>query len=94
MGSAKWMLLWVLMLVLMTTGCASISTFDQRQRGQPLIFSGTRLNVHGICYPGQTPKHFAVQPPAYPWLDLAPSAVLDVLVLPVTVAGAAYFSVT
>lgn len=83
----------VVPLIFLISGCASISTWSHRQPGQPVFFSGTRLNLHAIIQSDTSPEKFAVDAPGYPLLDFVPSATADVLVLPATLSSAIYLSV-
>lgn len=72
----------LLVLVLLSSGCASVRTLDAAQAGAPVIYAGTRLDwysLQGGCYPLE---RFGAQPPKYAALDLPFSAALDTLLLP------------
>lgn len=72
----------LLMVVLLSSGCASVRTLDAAQAGAPVIYSGTRLDwysVQGGCYPVE---RFGAQAPKYAALDLPFSLLLDTLLLP------------
>ena len=59
---------------------------DAAQPGAPLIYAGTRLDwyaLHGGCCPRE---RFGAEAPKYPGLDLPASALLDTLLLPLSVA--------
>ena len=72
----------LLMVVLLSSGCASVRTLDAAQAGAPVIYSGTRLDwysVQGGCYPVE---RVGAQAPKYAALDLPFSLLLDTLLLP------------
>lgn len=79
---------WVLLLApLLLGGCASVRTLDAAKPGAPLIYAGTRLDwyaLHGGCCPLD---HFGAEAPKYPALDLPASALLDTLLLPLSIAA-------
>ena len=72
-------------LILMTAGCASVSTLDAAKPGAPVVYSGTRLDLYvmqgGCC----AKDRFGTEAPRYPALDLPGSALLDTLLLPLSV---------
>ncbi|MBF8756990.1 YceK/YidQ family lipoprotein [Pseudomonas guariconensis] len=77
-----------LMLVLLG-GCATVRTLDANKPGAPLVYAGTRLDLYvmnGGCCPED---RFGAQAPAYPGLDLPGSALLDTLLLPLSLLTAA-----
>jgi len=82
-----------LLLVLQLTGCATARTLDAAKPGAPLVYAGTRLDVYvmngGCC----AKDHFGAEAPSYPGLDLPASALLDTLLLPLsllTVIGVSF----
>ncbi|ATR84910.1 YceK/YidQ family lipoprotein [Pseudomonas sp. FFUP_PS_473] len=82
----------VLALALLS-GCASVRTLDAAKPGAPIVYSGTRLDLYamqGGCCPMD---RFGAEAPAYPGLDLPASALLDTLLLPLsllTVLGVSF----
>jgi uncharacterized protein YceK len=72
------------------TGCATVSTLDANKPGAPVVYAGTRLDLYltqGGCCPQD---RFGTEGPKYPAWDLPGSALLDTLLLPLsllTVAG-------
>lgn len=77
----------LLLAPLLLAGCASVRTLDAAQPGAPLIYSGTRLDwysLNGGCCPLD---HFGAEAPKYPALDLPASALLDTLLLPLSIAA-------
>lgn len=75
------------------SGCASVRTLDAAKPGAPIVYSGTRLDLYamqGGCCPMD---RFGAEAPAYPGLDLPASALLDTLLLPLsllTVLGVSF----
>ncbi|MGX1123877.1 uncharacterized protein YceK [Pseudomonas sp. HLS-6 TE3448] len=86
------LLVMVLALALLS-GCASVRTLDAAKPGAPIVYSGTRLDLYamqGGCCPMD---RFGAEAPAYPGLDLPASALLDTLLLPLsllTVLGVSF----
>lgn len=76
----------LLLAPLLLGGCASVRVLDAAQPGAPLIYAGTRLDwyaLHGGCCPRE---RFGAEAPKYPGLDLPARALLDTLLLPLSVA--------
>lgn len=76
----------LLLAPLLLGGCASVRVLDAAQPGAPLIYAGTRLDwyaLHGGCCPRE---RFGAEAPKYAGLDLPASALLDTLLLPLSVA--------
>lgn len=70
-------------------GCATVRTLDANKPGAPVVYAGTRLDlyvINGGCCPQD---HFGALAPAYPGLDLPGSALLDTLLLPLSLLTAA-----
>lgn len=69
-------------VIVFSSGCASVRTLDAAQAGAPVIYSGTRLDwysLQGGCYPVE---RFGAQAPKYAALDLPLSLLLDTVLLP------------
>ena len=69
-------------------GCATVRTLDANKPGAPVVYAGTRLDwyvMKGGCCPVD---RFGAQAPAYPALDLPGSALLDTLLLPLSLLTA------
>ncbi len=79
--------------MLCTVGCASYRTISTAERGTPLVFSGTRLDVHAILQNDSGLRKFKTEPPSYPWLDLPFSFFLDAMVVPLSASIALYEAV-
>ena len=75
----------VILLALQLAGCATVRTLDAAKPGAPLVYSGTRLDLYvmqgGCC----AMDRFGAEAPSYPGLDLPASALLDTLLLPLSV---------
>jgi uncharacterized protein YceK len=82
----------VVMLAL-TTGCASVSTLNAAKPGAPLVYAGTRLDLYAINGGCCVMDRFGTQAPAWPKVDLPASALLDTVLLPfslLSVIGVGY----
>ena len=80
-------LLPLLLAPLLLGGCASVRTLDAAKPGAPLIYAGTRLDwyaLNGGCCPLD---RFGAEAPKHPGLDLPASALLDTLLLPLSIAA-------
>ncbi|MEE3634576.1 YceK/YidQ family lipoprotein [Pseudomonas sp. AL 58] len=83
----------LVMALALLSGCASVRTLDAAKPGAPIVYSGTRLDLYamqGGCCPMD---RFGAEAPAYPGLDLPASALLDTLLLPLsllTVLGVSF----
>ncbi|WP_223521942.1 YceK/YidQ family lipoprotein [Pseudomonas sp. GL-B-19] len=83
----------ILLLVLQLTGCATARTLDAAKPGAPLVYSGTRLDLYAMNGGCCAKDHFGAEAPSYPGLDLPASALLDTLLLPLsllTVIGVSF----
>ena len=72
------------MLALQLAGCATVRTLDAAKPNAPVVYAGTRLDLYALnggCCPMD---RFGAQAPSYPGLDLPASAVLDTLLLPLS----------
>lgn len=77
----------LLLAPLLLGGCASVRTLDAAKPGAPLIYAGTRLDwyaLNGGCCPLD---RFGAEAPKHPGLDLPASALLDTLLLPLSIAA-------
>lgn len=73
-------------LVLVLSGCASVSTLNASKLGAPIVYSGTRLDwyaIQGGCCPTE---RFGVEAPAYPGFDLPGSLLVDTVLFPLALA--------
>lgn len=83
----------VLSMLLHVGGCASVRTLDAAKPGAPVVYSGARLDWYALQGGCCAMDRFGVSAPAYPGLDLPASALLDTLLLPLsvlTVLGVGY----
>ena len=82
-----------LMALVLLGGCATVRTLDANKPGAPVVYAGTRLDlyvINGGCCPRD---RYGAEAPTYPGLDLPGSALLDTLLLPLsllTAAGAGF----
>ncbi|MNJ35512.1 YceK/YidQ family lipoprotein [Pseudomonas fluorescens] len=81
-------LLGVGLLVLLVSGCATVRTLDAAKPGAPLVYSGTRLDLYALQGGCCAMDRFGAEAPHYPGLDLPGSALLDTLLLPLSVLTA------
>lgn len=72
------------MLALQLFGCASVRTLDAAKPGAPIVYSGTRLDWYALQGGCCAEDRFGAQAPSYPGLDLPASALLDTLLLPLS----------
>ena len=83
----------VMVLVLQLTGCATVRTLDAAKPGAPVVYSGTRLDLYAMNGGCCAMDRFGAEAPGYPGVDLPASALLDTLLLPLsllTVLGVSY----
>ncbi|MFQ6575028.1 YceK/YidQ family lipoprotein [Pseudomonas sp. UM16] len=81
-------LLGVALLGLLVSGCATVRTLDAAKPGAPLVYSGTRLDLYAMQGGCCAMDRFGAEAPNYPGLDLPGSALLDTLLLPLSVLTA------
>ncbi|MDH0646819.1 YceK/YidQ family lipoprotein [Pseudomonas sp. GD03858] len=77
-----------LLMLAQIGGCATVRTLDANKPGAPVVYAGTRLDlyvINGGCCPED---RFGARAPAYPGLDLPGSALLDTLLLPLSLLTA------
>jgi uncharacterized protein YceK len=75
-----------LLLILMSSGCATLRTLDAAKPGAPVIYAGTRLDLYALNNGCCAQERFGAEAPKYPGLDLPASALLDTLLLPFSLA--------
>ena len=75
-------------LALSMTGCATARTLNAAQPGAPLVYAGTRLDLYAMQGGCCAMDRFGAQAPSYPGLDLPASALLDTLLLPLSLLTA------
>jgi uncharacterized protein YceK len=71
-------------------GCGTVSSFAQFHRETPIVYSGTRMDAAAIANDQATLDKFELDPPSAPAVDLPFSVVADTILLPGTLAAAAY----
>ena len=82
----------LVLLAAQLAGCATTRTLDAAKPGAPVVYAGTRLDwytLNGGCCPLD---RFGAEAPTYAGLDLPASALLDTLLLPLSLAAALGFS--
>lgn len=70
------------------SGCATVRTLDAAQPGAPVVYAGTRLDLYAMNGGCCARDRFGAEAPRFPGLDLPGSAVLDTLLLPLSVLTA------
>ncbi|VVP57821.1 hypothetical protein PS838_05842 [Pseudomonas fluorescens] len=75
----------VMVLALQLAGCATVRTLDAAKPGAPVVYSGTRLDLYAMNGGCCAMDRFGAEAPAYPGVDLPASALLDTLLLPLSV---------
>ena len=75
----------ILIFMLSTTGCATLTTASHFTRESPMIYSGTRLDLHASANRTTILQvyrdKYGVEPPAYPKVDLPFSLLFDTIIL-------------
>ncbi|MBU6960623.1 YceK/YidQ family lipoprotein [Pseudomonas sp. CVAP len=74
-----------LLLALQLGGCATARTLDAAKPGAPVVYSGMRLDLYALDGGCCAKDHFGAEAPSYPGIDLPASALLDTLLLPLSV---------
>ncbi|WP_347902220.1 YceK/YidQ family lipoprotein [Pseudomonas purpurea] len=74
-----------LALALQLGGCATARTLNAAQPGAPVVYSGMRLDLYALDGGCCAKDRFGAEAPSYPGLDLPASALLDTLLLPLSV---------
>lgn len=77
-----------LCMSLTLSGCATLRTLDAAKSDAPLVYAGTRLNLYALQGGCCATERFGAEAPAYPAADLPVSALLDTLLLPLSLATA------
>jgi uncharacterized protein YceK len=75
----------MVLLALQLTGCATARTLNAAQPGAPIVYSGTRLDLYAMNGGCCAKDRFGAEAPSYPNVDLPASALLDTLLLPLSV---------
>ncbi|MET1078718.1 MAG: YceK/YidQ family lipoprotein [Pseudomonas sp.] len=76
------------LLLIGLSGCASVATLDAAKPGAPVVYAGTRLDLYALQGGCCAADRFGAEAPRHPGLDLAASALLDTLLLPLSLATA------
>ncbi len=82
----------LVLLAAQLSACATSRTLNAAKPGAPVVYAGTRLDwysLNGGCCPLD---RFGAEAPKYAGLDLPASALLDTLLLPLSLAAALGFS--
>ena len=79
----------LVILALQLGGCATARTLDAAQPGAPVVYAGTRLDLYAMQGGCCAMDRFGAHAPSYPGLDLPASALLDTLLLPLSLLTAA-----
>ncbi|MFJ2288260.1 YceK/YidQ family lipoprotein [Pseudomonas iridis] len=74
----------VIVLALQLAGCATVRTLDAAKPGAPVVYSGTRLDLYALNGGCCAMDRFGAEAPSYPGMDLPASALLDTLLLPLS----------
>jgi len=74
----------VLVLALQLAGCATVRTLDAVKPGAPVVYAGTRLDLYALNGGCCAMDRFGAEAPSYPGVDLPASALLDTLLLPLS----------
>lgn len=74
----------VIALALQLAGCATVRTLDAAKPGAPVVYSGTRLDLYALNGGCCAMDRFGAEAPSYPGVDLPASALLDTLLLPLS----------
>jgi uncharacterized protein YceK len=74
----------IALLALQLAGCATVRTLDAAQPGAPVVYSGTRLDLYAMQGGCCAKDRFGAEAPSYPGVDLPASALLDTLLLPLS----------
>lgn len=81
----RWLVSAMLILTLLTTACATLATAAHFTRESPMIYSGTRLDIHASADHEDIlrsyKEKYSIEPPAYPKLDLPFSVLFDTIIL-------------
>lgn len=70
------------------SGCATVGTLNAKQPDAPLVYAGTRLDLYALEGGCCAEQRFGTAAPTLPGLDLPFSALLDTLLLPLSIPAA------
>ncbi|MGY3641557.1 MULTISPECIES: YceK/YidQ family lipoprotein [Pseudomonas] len=74
----------LIVLALQLAGCATVRTLDAAKPGAPVVYAGTRLDLYALNGGCCAMDRFGAEAPSYPGVDLPASALLDTLLLPLS----------
>ena len=75
----------MVVLALQLAGCATVRTLDAAKPGAPVVYAGARLDLYAMNGGCCAMDRFGAEAPSYPGIDLPASALLDTLLLPLSV---------
>ena len=73
-----------MVLALQLAGCATAQTLNAKKQGATMVYSGTRLDLYAMNGGCCAMDRFGAEAPSYPGVDLPASALLDTLLLPLS----------
>ena len=82
--------LMMVLLSVLSAGCATFRTISEAEPGSPKVFSGARLDITSIAGDEIAIRQFKATPPPYPLVDLPFSLLFDALIFPLTFSVATY----
>lgn len=75
----------MLILLTLSTGCATLTTATHFTKDSPMVYSGARLDIHASAGHEDMLRvykdKYGLEPPAYPRLDLPFSLLFDTIIL-------------
>ena len=74
----------IILLAVQLAGGATARTLDAAKPGAPVVYSGTRLDLYAMNGGCCAKDRFGAEAPSYPGVDLPASALLDTLLLPLS----------
>jgi uncharacterized protein YceK len=74
----------IILLAVQLAGCATARALDAAKPGAPVVYSGTRLDLYAMNGGCCAMDRFGAEAPSYPGVDLPASALLDTLLLPLS----------
>ena len=74
-----------LLVAALVCGSASVRTLDAAKPGSPVVYSGTRLDLYALEGGCCAKDRFGAEAPRHPGLALPASALLDTVLLPLSV---------
>jgi uncharacterized protein YceK len=84
----------VAIILLSIYGCATVETISAVRDESPLVYSGTRLDLHAVFKHREhllwLKRKFDIDPPNYPLADFPLSILLDTVIFPLTSSVALY----